>query len=649
MSPLPLLLAGAAALFLLSKGEDEEDETTPTPTPDPNKDEKQESDDTPKEEEEKKEEIEKQDEQDDDEEIPPPPPDTSASGYSNVTRDEMRVIQSRLNTLDYYNDDIDGLYGSNTKAATSAFQKAYGLSIDGKPGPNTQAALALAVAGQLEPKKPSGTGTGTSSGASGYSDVTRDEMKVIQGQLTQLEYYSDDPEDNDGLYGTMTKDATTAFQKDYGLDVDGKPGPNTQDALQRAASGELQKIPDESFIEEEEDVDINEVFDPVIKPSTGYAEGTIRALTWPKYNNDWQPKVMVAKLNATGRWEWRAWVDYKTGEKSMSGRGTSSTENGAIAAAKSAVDDWVDRSPVWRAKLNRTVAGASYDETQEPGNPGIDYWNYTGQMTYDNRWAWAVRKMDTAGSTPRIVKGWAGEADTLADAINSTIIITSDDMGPGARETEDNTRLNGVIYSETYKKEVKSVPGHTGYQTVSEYAEKVPLVNIDGDVVPVTVGWRWIVRLGMGLYPAWVANSSKTLTGNATSKFQAQTKIDDAIKLRTGQIDAPAPTPTEPDWRETTRLSCDGSKTKVYPGLGREGEVRHDDPNIAFDTHVYDYSWGKRYEDDRWAWRVVEYEIVYGLYRKRKSCSMGDAFDEFKAELQAQYTINTKIGDLPSS
>lgn len=640
-SPLPLLLLGGAALFLMSRGSDDEDEGTSKPD-----DEKQDSDDTPEEEKEKEKEIEDQDKKDEDEEAPPPPPDMSPSGYSNVTRDEMRVIQSRLHALGYYNDDIDGLYGPNTRSATSAFQKAYGLQVDGKPGPNTQDALALAVAGQLEPKSPSGTGTGSSSGMSGYSNVTRDEMKVIQSQLTQLEYYSDAPEDNDGLYGPMTKAATAAFQKCYGLDVDGKPGSNTQDALIRAVAGEIEKIPDGSFVEEEEDVDVNKVFDPEIEPDAKYVPGTIRSLTLPKYDNDWQPKAMVVQLSATGRWEWRSWVDYKTGEKSMTARGTSDSESSAISLAKAAVDDWADRNPRWRAKLNRTIAGSSYEETQEPGNPGVDYWEYTGQMTYDNRWAWAVRKMDVTG-TPMVMKGWQGTADTLQEAIDRIVTVTQQDMSSGSRETQDSTRLDGVVYTDTYKREVKDAAGVSGYQFVSEYAEKVPGVDGNGDVIPGTTGWSWIVRLGVGMYPAWLPRSGKTLKGTASSKFAAQTKIDESIALITEGLDAPAPTP--PATRETTRLTCDGSPVTVVNGEGGQNEIISDDPESILGTYIYDFSYGKRASDGVWQWRVVEYLLSFGLYRSRQSCSVGEAVTEAAAKSQIETNIEASIDLLPNS
>lgn len=630
--------------------EDEEEETKPDDKPD---DEKQESDDTPEQEEEKKEEIEEQDEKDEQDE-PPPPPDTRPSGYSNVTRDEMKTIQSRLNTLGYYHDDIDGLYGPNTKEATTQFQRAYGLQVDGKPGPNTQAALALAVTGQLEPKKPSGT----TSGMSGYSDVTRDEMKVIQGQLAQLNLYSDTI---DGLYGPNTKAGTADFQKYYGLQIDGKPGPNTQAALILAVSGELERLPDENFdtdidsdaSEDEQDV----ILTPAIQPSEKYYPGSIRALTLPMVSDKWQPKITVARLTSTGRWEWRAWVDYvATGEKAMVARGIVGNHAGAsydpideqhaIDTAKDAVARWEARDPRWRSMLNHTVVGSSYDSGKwmEPSAlPGMEFRHYLGLRTYDNKWYWAVRMGPASTGVLQTLKGWKGVADDREDAITAMENIRDVAAEQEARDTSYNDRLKANIYDDTFEEEIKDAVGHPGYEFRSEYAEKV--------IVGAGTEWRWVVRLGLQTSTGFAVMSGKTLTGSAGSKFQAQTKIDDAIKLRTGQIDAPAPTPTTPGTTvDTVKLRCNGSTVTAVVGSGKAGEVRSDDPDSFLSgTYVYAWNSGQRAGDSRWLWKVTEYEVKYGLYRSKVSCSEGDAANEATARAQMTYNIETKIGDLPSS
>ena len=55
--------------------------------------------------------------------------------------DEVADLQRALKQLGYYTKTIDGAYGSGTKSAVRAFQKAQGLSVDGVAGPKTIAKL----------------------------------------------------------------------------------------------------------------------------------------------------------------------------------------------------------------------------------------------------------------------------------------------------------------------------------------------------------------------------------------------------------------------------------------------------------------------------------------------------------------------------
>ena len=55
--------------------------------------------------------------------------------------EEVVMIQQRLSELGYYTGSIDGIYGSATKAAVTAFQKDNGLAADGIAGQKTLTAL----------------------------------------------------------------------------------------------------------------------------------------------------------------------------------------------------------------------------------------------------------------------------------------------------------------------------------------------------------------------------------------------------------------------------------------------------------------------------------------------------------------------------
>ena len=69
------------------------------------------------------------------------------------TGNEVRNIQTKLKSLGYYKGSVDGIYGTQTKNAVTAFQKNCGITVDGIAGPQTLLYLGLGTN--------SGTGTFT--------------------------------------------------------------------------------------------------------------------------------------------------------------------------------------------------------------------------------------------------------------------------------------------------------------------------------------------------------------------------------------------------------------------------------------------------------------------------------------------------------
>jgi hypothetical protein len=60
------------------------------------------------------------------------------SGYDGAGREAIQYIQNLLVTLGYLEvASVTGQYGEKTYAAVQAFQKAYGLSLDGRVGSST--------------------------------------------------------------------------------------------------------------------------------------------------------------------------------------------------------------------------------------------------------------------------------------------------------------------------------------------------------------------------------------------------------------------------------------------------------------------------------------------------------------------------------
>ena len=86
-------------------------------------------------------------------------PAVEAASYKKGSSGAMVTqIQTKLKSWGYYTGAVDGAYGSGTERAVRAFQQKNGLTVDGKAGDQTLAAMGLsAVSGN----------SGGSGGASG--------------------------------------------------------------------------------------------------------------------------------------------------------------------------------------------------------------------------------------------------------------------------------------------------------------------------------------------------------------------------------------------------------------------------------------------------------------------------------------------------
>lgn len=61
---------------------------------------------------------------------------------------EVRQIQTKLKQWGYYNGSVDGIYGSSTKSAVTAFQRKNGLTPDGVAGPSTLSKIGISSSGK---------------------------------------------------------------------------------------------------------------------------------------------------------------------------------------------------------------------------------------------------------------------------------------------------------------------------------------------------------------------------------------------------------------------------------------------------------------------------------------------------------------------
>ena len=124
---------------------------------------------------------------------------------------KVKELQTKLNKVGN-NLVVDGSYGPATEKAVKEFQKKYKLTVDGIVGPNTTKKLDEVIA-----SKAVATAT-LKKGSSGEN------VKTLQRNLNEV---MNTDIKADGDFGTITETTVKAFQKKYGLVVDGSYGPKS--------------------------------------------------------------------------------------------------------------------------------------------------------------------------------------------------------------------------------------------------------------------------------------------------------------------------------------------------------------------------------------------------------------------------------------
>ncbi|HJA26007.1 MAG TPA: peptidoglycan-binding protein [Candidatus Fournierella merdigallinarum] len=128
---------------------------------------------------------------------------------------------------------VDGIFGGATEAAVKAFQREFGLTADGVVGPATWQAL-YEIYGDvtndlLAPNQRPGVYPGSPLRLGSTGRAVREAQYYL---VLMSVYYSSIPRIAiDGEFGPATKAAVEAFQKLFGLTVDGVIGPVTWEKL----------------------------------------------------------------------------------------------------------------------------------------------------------------------------------------------------------------------------------------------------------------------------------------------------------------------------------------------------------------------------------------------------------------------------------
>lgn len=115
---------------------------------------------------------------------------------------------------------IDGIFGIGTQSAVYAFQKKHDLEVDGIVGPKTWKKLLEFESANMDPVKekvPTKKLLTLRRGSKGEDVKTLQTLLAKDGSTLAI----------DGVFGIGTQSAVRAFQKKYGLEVDGVVGPKT--------------------------------------------------------------------------------------------------------------------------------------------------------------------------------------------------------------------------------------------------------------------------------------------------------------------------------------------------------------------------------------------------------------------------------------
>lgn len=153
--------------------------------------------------------------------------------------DRVEALQQLLNTHGY-GLVVDGHFGRATLNAVYRFQRARGLSVDGKVGPRTAAAL-----NQSPSTATPSTGGSADSADTGTAELTGRPM-LRQGnagrqvrRLQELLNTYGAGLSADGEFGAVTARAVRAFQASNNLEVDGQVGPATARSLNSGSANQI--------------------------------------------------------------------------------------------------------------------------------------------------------------------------------------------------------------------------------------------------------------------------------------------------------------------------------------------------------------------------------------------------------------------------
>lgn len=121
----------------------------------------------------------------------------------------VRILQKKLNTLAYYDDEIDGDFGVLTEYALKKFQQDHNITITGQTDEPTVIALIKAEKERhlIQLKELS---------TSVYPGMHNDDVKIVQEALAYFGYYEGEI---DGIYGPLTNKGLQTAEMKHGIEL----------------------------------------------------------------------------------------------------------------------------------------------------------------------------------------------------------------------------------------------------------------------------------------------------------------------------------------------------------------------------------------------------------------------------------------------
>lgn len=135
------------------------------------------------------------------------------------------------------NNGIDGYFGDDTEDCVRRYQSYCGLDVDGLAGKSTYKSLGGKKAPNKPKPKPSKSNLPNGVYIANKPYPRGSDVEAIQKALASIYFYPNKGAKNNGVdsvYGPNTADAVRRFQSVSGLKADGKYGPDTKSALEKA-------------------------------------------------------------------------------------------------------------------------------------------------------------------------------------------------------------------------------------------------------------------------------------------------------------------------------------------------------------------------------------------------------------------------------